>query len=299
MRALKRLLILLPLLLGLCACAASEGEEGAVVWYAVDVSGWDSSASALESVPYGGAMEVESMFAALLAAPERESGVRSPLPADTRLLSWRQEGDLLYLDLSAPYGTLEGFDRTLASYCLTLTLCQLDGVERLSLTVEGEPLAGGYWGELAAEQALLSGAEERPVEVSADLYFPRAAGRGLGVEARVFQLTEGDVLVEQVMRALLGGPEDEELSSAIPEGTEIRSVRLEDGVCVVDLSQALLDGLPEGEEQQTLLIYSIVDTLGNLSSVDSVILQVEGAPLTRLGEVSLPGALEPDFGLAE
>jgi len=282
----------------LSACAAKPQMEGPQLWYAGDVSEWDASSTALGSVPYTGELEVEPMIQALFSAPEQQDRLYSPFPEGTRLLGWTLENGSLLVDLSKEYGTLKGFELTAANYCLTLTLCELPQVERVSISVEGEPLGSDYWTELEVEQAMLSGAEERPVEVSADLYFPRAVGRGLGVEARVFHLTEGDVLAEAVMLALLSGPEDEEFSSAIPEGTQLLSLRLEDGVCRVDLSHVLLDGLPEGQEAPTLLVYSIVNTLGNLSSVDSVSLLVEGEPLTRLGDMEIPERLEPDFGLA-
>ncbi len=68
-------------------------------------------------------------------------------------------------------------------------------------------------------------------------------------------------------------------------------------MCVLDFSQALLDDMPEQADQQTLLVYSIVNTLGNLESVSSVLLQVEGQPLSAYGAVDLSAPLEPDFGL--
>ena len=92
-------------------------------------------------------------------------------------------------------------------------------------------------------------------------------------------------------------PREEELTSVIPEGTQLISAKVEDGVCVLDFSKELLDGMPEEAEGQTMLIYSIVNTLGNLESVGAVRFQVEGEDLTAYGAVELPGPLEPDFGL--
>lgn len=296
---MKRIAALsLAMCLVLAGCNAGDGSEGPVLWYAGDVSVWGESSEAVGSMTYQGDLTVEAMVDALLHPTELREGLRCPFPAEAELLGWSLEGGTLHLDLSPDYDELEDFALTLANYCLTLTLSQLPGVERVSVTVAGHPLSDGHWTEMDTSQALLSGAEERPVEVSADLYFPRAAGRGLGMETRAFFLTEGDVLAEAVTQALLTGPEDEELSSAIPAGTELLSLHLEDGVCIVNLSRSLLDGLPADEGSQILLIYSIVNTLGNLTSVRAVCLQVDGVPLTSLGSVSLPAELEPDFGLA-
>lgn len=300
------ILLSLALLLGavLWGCAGGQSWEtaGPVLWFAGDIGNdddWSSDTRAVAWVPYpGDELSVDGLMAALLAGPDRDSGLTSPFPEGARLLGWRlEENGLLWVDLSDEYGGLKDIGLTLADYCITLTLSQLEGVERVKITVNGRLLSSRYRQDLSGEQAIFSGVEEEPVEVSATLYFPRTGGRGLGVERRVFQLTEDDVLAEIVTRALMDGPEGDDLSNFLPEGTELRGLRMEDDVCLVDFSEQLLTGMPEEEERQTLLVYAIVNSLGNLSSVTSVRLLVEGEPLTSYGVVALPGPLEPDFGL--
>lgn len=295
------LTLLLGLLLWSCAVQPNQEEEGLMLWFAGDTGDWSSDTRAVDSVPYqGGEPTVDGLMAALLAGPDKDSGLVSPFPAGVRLLGWQLDRDgLLWVDLSESYGSLTGIDLTLADYCIALTLGQLDGVERVSVTVSGRRLGYRYRQELSGDQVIFSGAEEKPVEKSVPLYFPRAAGRGLGIETRVFQLTEDDVLAEIVTRGLLAGPEDGTLAAVVPEGTELRSVRLEDGVCAVDFSGTFLSGMPEDETGQALVVYSIVNTLGNLDSVESVRLRVEGESLTRYGGILLPDPLEPDFGLVD
>lgn len=300
MKRLLTVLLAAALALALWGCAAPPAQaEGPVLWFAGDVSDWERSDHlAVAALPYAGEMTVGGLLDSLLDGPAADSGLVSPFPEGTRLLGWQLDQDgLLWVDLSESYGDLAGIRLTLADYCITMTLCQIEAVERVSITVSGRQLSYRYRQELEAGQAVLSGAEEQPVEVSAMLYFPRAAGRGLGFEARVLQLTEGDVLAEAVVRALMDGPEGEQLAAVIPEGTQLNAAQMEDGVCVLDFSQALLDGMPETAEGQALLVYSIVNTLGNLESVESVRFQVEGQPLSAYGTVDLSEPLEPDFGL--
>lgn len=296
------LALLLGLLLWGCAGGPGQEEDGPALWFAGNIgdgADWNSDTRAVDRVPYqGDELSVDGLMSALLAGPDRDSGLVSPFPEGTRLLGWRLEQDgLLRVNLSGEYGRLEGIGLTLADYCITLTLSQLEGVERVSVAVNGNRLSDRYRQELSGEQVIFSGVEEEPVEVSATLYFPRSGGRGLGVERRVLQLTEDDVLAEIVTQVLIDGPESEDLSAVLPEGTQLRDLRLEDGVCLVDFSQELLTGMPEDEERQILLVYAIVNTLGNLNPVESVRLLVEGEPLTGYGVVALPGPLEPDFGL--
>lgn len=279
-----------------CAAPGGEAESGPVLWFAGDTSQWSAATTAVGTEPYGGELTVEALMAALLAGP-REGELVSPIPPGTRLLGWNEVNGLLYLDLSAEYGALTGVDLTLADYCIAMTAEQLPGVERVTVTVEGRSLPQRHSQILSGDGAVLSGAEEQPVEVTVTLYFPRSVGRGLGLEGRAFLLTEDDMLAETVTKALLAGPQSSHLTTLIPEGTALISARLEDGVCTVDFTTAFLEGMPEGEDSQTLIVYSLVDTLGNLDSVQSVAIEVEGVPLERYGAVSCAGGLEPDFGL--
>ncbi len=73
----------------------------------------------------------------LLEGPESPELV-SPFPPGTTG-EWHVKEGTAYVDLSEAYGGLNGAELTLADGCIVLTLCQLDGVERVYITVEGEP----------------------------------------------------------------------------------------------------------------------------------------------------------------
>ena len=282
-----------------CTAPTAGEEDGPVLWFAGDTSRWTDTTTAVASVPYDGAMTVPGLMEGLLSGPPEESGLLSFIPGGTRLLDWSvDEGGLLRVDLSGEYADLSGLDLTLADYCITMTMEQLSAVKQVVITVEGESLAQRYRHRFSADQVILTGAEEQPVEVVAALYFPRSGGRGLGIEHRTFLVTEDDVLVEIVTQALLDGPYSSGLTSLIPEGTGLLSARLEDGVCYVDFTHQLVEQLPGDEDGQILVLYSIADTLGNLDQVESVVLKVEGQELSRYGQVDFGGVLEPDFGMA-
>ena len=287
--------LLLALLWG---CAAAEEQTGLALWFAGNTTDWNNKTTAVVSTPYRGeSADVESLLAALLSGPPDDRGMYSPIPEGTRLLGWRLEGGSLWVDLSYHYGHLTGFDLTLADYTIALTLCQLPEVEQVAITANGS--ASGYrrYQLLAPDQVIFSGAEEEPVEVTAALYFPRAVGRGLGFETRTFLLTEDESLPERVARALVAGPDSRTLSAAVPDGTALLGIRLEDGVCYIDLSETFVSDMPENGEAQANVIYSIINTLGNLDGVDAVCILAEGQILEQYGYVVLTGPLEPDFSL--
>lgn len=96
--------------------------------------------------------------------------------------SWTRTGFCGWICRRAT-GSLTGIGLTLADYCLTFTLCQLEEVERVNITVSGRTISYRYRQELDPSQAVLSGVEETPVEVSAVLYFPRPAAAGWALKA--------------------------------------------------------------------------------------------------------------------
>ena len=170
-------------------------------------------------------------------------------------------------------------------------------MERVCVTEEGKPFVGTEYVLLGEDDMLFSGAEEKPREVSVELYFPRLGGRGLGFEVRQLILTEEDDLYAAVTAALLTGPQSSDLRTPFPEGTQLLDARLEDGVCYVNFSADLLGDEESDVQQQDLMLYSIVDTLGNLDAVSAVQILVEGEIPPGCGTADTSRPLEPNFGL--
>ena len=291
------LLAAVTLLLSACA-GPEEDADGLKLWFPTTGGAVRPMAQAVAAedftLPEGEPATVERLMDALAEGPA-EDGLGAVLPAGAHLLGWTLTDGLLTLDLSAPYGALAGVDLTLADCCITLTLCQLEGVERVCITVEGEAVPGRERQIFTPDELIFTGAEDEPRQVIATLYFPRT-GRGLGFETRELTLTEDDDLYVAIAETLLAGPEDGDLRAVVPEGVALLGAWVDDGVCYVNFSQEFLALAPEQTTEQNLLLYSVVDTLGNLNSVTAVQLLVEGELVQEFGgqETSLP--LEPDFG---
>lgn len=297
MKALRRrlppVLLILALLAG-CTPVRETEPEGMKLWFVAADGG---HSAALASQEYTGVEAVDSVMAALLAGPEGDSALTSPIPAGTRLLGWTLEEGILQVNLSQPYDELVGVELTLADYCITLTLAQLPGVYGVIIKVNGGELALRDRQVLYPGDVVFSGAEEEPVEVYAALYFRRGDGDTLGFEQRSFRLTESEQPALAVLQALLGGPEDEGLTALLPEGVEVYSTHTDDGLCVVDLSAAFWEAVPEDPREQTLMVWSIVNTLCSLETVDSVRLLAEGEERAAYGGVDLTEPLTADDGL--
>ena len=295
-------LLLCAALLTAGGCASRENGGGTgqtyLVYYSALSNQTSESAVAGERRTLSGGQEAVTALLDLLLSQPQSAGLTSPFPSGLQLLDWQLEEGRLHLDLSDHYYSLSGVDLTLADACLALTFCQLEDVDSVYVTVEGHELPYRTTQQLSMENILLAGGADEPMSLGVDLWYLKPGGRALSVERRQIVKTVEQTLVQAVLAAWADGPEGE-LLSCLPEGSQIRSVELQDGVCVVDLSQEYIDGLPRSEQTAALTVYAMVNTLCELDGVEAVQLYIDGEPAPAVGGLPLDRALIPDTSLSE
>ena len=71
----------------------------------------------------------------------------------------------------------------------------------------------------------------------------------------------------------------------IPDDFTVNSIRVDSGVCYVNLSSASLASLPEDEDQQRLILWSLSDSLYSIDTVEELRLLADGEALERFGSI--------------
>ena len=221
----------------------------------------------------------EALISELLKGPADET-LKSTLPAGTTLLSLEIEGDRARVDLSPSYESLAGVALTLADSAIAMTLSQVPEVSSVQITVRGRELAYREQPVLNLRDILLTPEEDVISTVEARLYFLNQEGRLTAAE-QILDLYEGDTQVSAVAKALEGRPEGRDLLSPLPEGFQVKSVWLEEDICYVNLSSALLEGLGESALQTALR--ALEDSLSSLEAVEEVRFLVDGEFRRDLG----------------
>jgi len=94
---------------------------------------------------------VEGLLALLLEGPESEELTRA-IPNGVTLREWTLTDGVLTVDFSARYAALSGVALTLADYSVVNTLCQLDGVEAVEITADGDYLTYRDHQRMTAEE---------------------------------------------------------------------------------------------------------------------------------------------------
>ena len=272
-------------LLALAACAspAPPEEQGArtPIYYlaAEDASrGGDRIRACYETLGLGQDATVRDEAAAvvsrLLEGPtDRE--LESPLPAGVELLSLEVRDRTAYVDLSGSFNQLAGVELSMADYCLTLSLTALDGIGAVRITAQGRPVGQQPKQVFYERDVLLSTMDDVLQTVEVTLYFQDSGGTLTG-ERRTLTLYEGQTLAESLMAALLEGP-------TLPENFTVNYVRIENGICYVSLPAASLALLPEDEQAQRTILWSLAESLYSIAAVDELRLLADGEELAYFG----------------
>ncbi|NLO98461.1 MAG: GerMN domain-containing protein [Peptococcaceae bacterium] len=98
----------------------------------------------------------------------------------------------------------------------------------------------------------------------------------------------GNISLEEAMvRELIKGPENKELSTGIPPTAKLLGVEVSEGVAYVNFAQ---EGMNGGSLQELLTIEQIVRSLTDLDTVDSVQFLLDGQQAeTLMGHMSIAG----------
>lgn len=120
--------------------------------------------------------------------------------------------------------------------------------------------------------------EEQLKQTMVNLYFYNNATGKLEKESRLVNAVE---LLQnpysKLVQLLIDGPKSEKLKTLIPEGTQIYNAEI-DGSCVtLDMSIELLNHT-EDTDLKNKMVNSIVNTLTELTEVESIKIIIDGKP---------------------
>lgn len=203
--------------------------------------------------------------------PENQK-LRCALPNGVAVLSCVVENGHACLDLSAGFRELEEADRSVTALCAALTLCGLDEVNAVSITVEGEDT--GYNG-ITPDDVLYMDEPDEVYDRWIHFYYADSDMRFLEAELQNLIVAREDFW-RHAIDELLHGPAGGGRRSAIPEGTQVLSVELDGDLCVVDLTEEFYSGRPVTFAEARLAVYSIVNTLTESGNISRVRITVEG-----------------------
>ena len=288
---MKRFLSMLMILsLILCGCGAGESivSEGDFFFYFPSEDPYDAQGFLTTRPELGEELPTLEKLIPLYLSAQIPEGAKELLPKGWELTAYElQNGGQLILSFAGAEAETIEISRTLA--CFTRTFSQLEEIRRIKLCPPGEaePLV------LSANDLLVEDMGMFPSE-EVVLYVPNDDLRYLQRETfMVDSLTEEDK-PEYILKRLLEGSDTGDAHSCIPSGTRLLGVKVENGVCTVDLSSEFAKNLSATYGVARLAVYSIVNSLTELDWIQTVDIHVAHSSMEQLCYMDLSGGLQRD-----
>ncbi len=217
----------------------------------------------------------------LLEGPKETNLVKS-IPSEVRLDDVIITADhVAEVSLSTSYKSLTPQQELFCRAALVWTLTGLEFIDNVHIYIGNEELLslnGQPLGLLNRENVVITDdvlnvkTEKRTVK----LYFSDTNAMYLVTEEREIEINPNQPIERSLMEELLKGPIEETSYRTIPIETVIIDITTGEGICFVNLNADFMNKFLGGSSSEELMLYSIVDTLTELSYVTKVQFLIEG-----------------------
>ncbi len=191
----------------------------------------------------------------------------------------RQDGRVLYLYFDNNYTSMKPDREILCRAALVRTLTQVPGVDYINIYSGDQPLMNGDGtpvGMLSAVDFVDSISDVNAYEMTElTLYFTDRNGELLYPEKREVMHNINTSVERVVLEELISGPESPGLSATLDAQTRLLNVSVNENVCYLNFNAAFLDNTLEVKDD--IPIYSIVNSLSELSGINKVQITVNGS----------------------
>jgi spore germination protein GerM len=129
--------------------------------------------------------------------------------------------------------------------------------------------------------------EENIRVVQIALYFKDNNTQKLDKEYRFVNIEDVKVDVAgTIMKELINGPTYENLVATMPTGTKVNNIEIKNNQIILDVSKEFMDNKSSSLADQTLTIYSVVNSLTEIKEIDQVKFLVDGKEVEKYGDVN-------------
>ena len=118
--------------------------------------------------------------------------------------------------------------------------------------------------------------------LTARIYFARIVG-GKERLAPVDREVSAEFPAQGALDELISGDLPAGCTHPLPEGTQLRHIRVENGTAIADFGRELVSNFQGGSDNEGVIVYAIVNTLTSLPGVKQAQILVDGRPLDSIG----------------
>lgn len=178
----------------------------------------------------------------------------------------------------------------LSVYAVVKSLCALRSIESVKVVIEGRDIYtddGSIIGYLADRDINLSTDTYTSEMRDIMLYFPTKDGTHLAREARTIKVTDQQPIAQYIINELIKGPSGENMTAPLNSATVLLSVETSNNICFVNFKSNFLDKNTGSADKEKMTIYSIVDSLTELETIERVQFLMDGKKVTSFGNINI------------
>lgn len=219
----------------------------------------------------------------LLSSVPDNKELESTLPGGINIVNYAYEGTQVTVALGEKYKELTKTTEVLTRAAIVRSLTSIPEVNYVMLTINGEPLLdtmGNAVGIMTADMFIDYAGQKSTdsyAQAKIRLYFANESGDRLIAINRslAFNMDISNISMERlVVEQLMIGPVNDESYPTINPSTKLLGITVKDGVCYLNFSKDILT--PVNNVTSDVTIYSIVNSLVELSNVNKVEISIEG-----------------------
>ena len=217
--------------------------------------------------------------------------------------NWSLHSKNLTVDFNRAYQKLSVTEEIVLRASVVQSLGQIDGVDAVFFTIEGEPLEDqngqeiGYMQPSDFVQNTGSSLHAYQNETFL-LYYGNKKGTRLVKEKVNVRYSSSVSREKALVEQLIKGPDSDNESAVLPEGTKVLSVSVKDHICYVNLDAGFLD--TTNVMNPEVPVYAIVNSIVDGSAISRVQILIDGkTDITYMGKINLEKPLSRNPNIVE
>lgn len=305
MKARAYAFILITSALLLCSCANDQtdgGDAGNIYVYdlGADMSHIEADSYTVDKDADVGKC-VGQLLQRIIDGPDGNR-VLSVIPEEITSVTYTVGPQTVVVNFNSAYNELPQMRKILCEAAIVRTLCQLDDIYAVSFATDGSPICDSDnipIGLLTPDSfvendgAMINSYERAQLT----LFFASEDGKSLVEKVETVTYNSNISTDRLIVDNIVLGPQSTDAFASVNPDTRVNSVTTQDGVCYVNLSADFLNKTTNVSDE--VMIYSIVNSLTELTNINKVQILIDGDMNIRLGEFDLSGLYERNLEMID
>lgn len=245
---------------------------------------------------------VKSVIEEIEKGPDNGKHIRI-IERKTQLLSLEgvETGNVV-VNFSNDFLTGDSTKDILSVYAVVKSLCAIGGIESVKVVIEGRDIYtadGSIIGYLTNQDINLATDTYNSEMREITLYFPSKDNQKLIRETRIIKVNDQQPIARYIINELIKGSVNENALSALNPDTVLLNVETSNNICFVSFKSNFIDKNSGTPEKEIMTVYSIVNSLTELDSVERVQFLMDGKKVDSFGNINIGSMFGRDESIIE